>query len=78
MTEEKTVVLSETELDGLNQGKNVINIFVDLSKRSYNKSHIKKLKSSAGSTIEDSKTVVNEMKNELLPTIIYFSRPNLP
>ena len=43
MTEEKTVVLSETELDGLNQGKNVINIFVDLSKRGYNKSHIKKL-----------------------------------
>ena len=37
--------------------------FLDLSKRSYNKSHIKKFKSSAGSTIEDSKTILNEMKN---------------
>ena len=37
--------------------------FLNLSKRSYNKRHIKKLKSSAGSTIEDSKTILNEMKN---------------
>ena len=37
--------------------------FLDLSKRSYYKSHIKKLKSSAGSAIEDSNTILNEMKN---------------
>ena len=52
MTEEKT------------RGNNYSNkYFLDLSKRSYNKSHIKKLKSSAGCTIEDSKTIWNEMKN---------------
>ena len=37
--------------------------FLNLTKRSYNKRHIKKLKFSAGSIIEYSKTILNEMKN---------------
>ena len=43
----------------MNQEKNVKCNVLNLSKRSYNKRHITKLKTSAGSTIED----LNEMKN---------------
>ena len=57
------VVLSEPELDSMNQEKYVINIFSTFRKEVTTKRHIKKLKSSAGSTIEDSKTILNEMKN---------------
>ena len=54
--------MSEAELDGMNQEKNVINIFSTFRKEVTTKD-TKKLKSSAGSTIEDSKTILNEMKN---------------
>ena len=54
--------MSEAELDCMNQEKNVINIFSTFRKEVTTKD-IKKLKSSAGSTIEDSKTILNEMKN---------------
>ena len=50
--------------------------FFNLSKRSYNKRHITKLKTSAGSTIEDLKTILNEMKNYYQQ--LYFPGPNLP
>ena len=53
--------MSEAELDCMNQEKNVINIFSTFRKEVTTKD-IKKLKSSAGSTIEDSKTILNEMK----------------
>ena len=54
--------MSEDELDGMKQEKNVINIFSTFRKEVTTKD-TKKLKSSAGSTIEDSKTILNEMKN---------------
>ena len=53
--------MSEAELDGMNEEKNVINIFSTFRKEVSTKD-IKKLKSSVGSTIEDSKTILNEMK----------------
>ena len=46
----------------MNQEKNVINIFSTYVKEVKTKD-TKKLKSSAGSTIEDLKTILNEMKN---------------
>ena len=64
MTKEKTsgcIIRSRARWS--ESGEKCNKYFLDLSKRSYNKSHIKKFKSSAGSTIEDSKTILNEMKN---------------
>ena len=64
MAEEKTrgcIVRSRARW--YESGEKCNKYFLNLSKRSYNKRHIKKLKSSAGSTIEDSKTILNEMKN---------------
>ena len=54
--------MSKGQLDGMNQEKNVINIFSTYLKEVKTKD-TKKLKSSAGSTIEDLKTILNEMKN---------------
>jgi len=54
--------LSEAEFDGMNQEKNVVNIFKTFRKKVTTKD-IKNWKSTAGSTIEDSKTILNEMKN---------------
>ena len=54
--------MSAAELDGMNQEKNVINIFSTFRKGVTTKD-TKKLKSSAGSTIKDSKTILIEMKN---------------
>ena len=54
--------MSKGQLDGMNQEKNVINIFSTYPKEIKTKD-TKKLKSSAGSTIEDLKTILNEMKN---------------
>ena len=64
MTQEKTrgcIIRSRARWS--ESGEKCNKCFLDLSKRSYNKSHINKLKSPSGSTIEDSKTIVNEMKN---------------
>ena len=54
--------MSKGQLDGMNQEKNVINIFSTYPKEIKTKD-TKTLKSSAGSTIEDLKTILNEMKN---------------
>ena len=64
MAEEKTrgcIVRSRARW--YESGEKCNKYFLNLLKRSYNKRHIKKLKSSAGSTIEDLKTILNEVKN---------------
>ena len=64
MAEEKTrgcIVRSRARW--YESGEKCNKYFLNLSKRSYTyKTHIKILKSSAGSTIEDSKNILNEMK----------------
>ena len=63
MTEEKTrgcIVGSRARW--YQSGEKCNKYLLNLSKRSYTKRH-KKLKSSAGSTIEDLKTILNEVKN---------------
>ena len=54
-------LLSGVELDGMNQEKNATNTFLTQKKRSYEKKHITKLKTPDGSTVEDPKTILNDM-----------------
>ena len=57
------VLLSKAELDGMNLAEKCNKYLFNLSKRSHNKKHITKLKSAEGSSTEDPKIILSELRN---------------